>query len=71
MSYQVKTCDPLTGRKLWAVTDCKPCEGRGRVWYPGCGDSAATCSACDGAGEIAKSRDLDVDGNAIGPWRSE
>tara|TARA_Y100001938_G_scaffold147041_1_gene227342 strand:+ start:1801 stop:2022 length:222 start_codon:yes stop_codon:yes gene_type:complete len=70
--YEFITNDPADGKQLWRVTECKTCEGRGRIWYPGCGDSAATCQECDGAGEVGKYRKIDFrTGKPYGPWRSD
>ena len=38
----------------WNLSDCRACDGSGRVWYPGCGDGDTPCSACDGVGQLAK-----------------
>jgi DnaJ-class molecular chaperone len=72
MTYETTTHDPILGRRLWRVTDCKPCDGRGEVWHAGCGDGAATCSACDGAGQIGKYRDIDpTTDKPYGPWQCD
>ncbi len=70
LTYEIKTSDPLLGRKLWRVSPCKDCEGRGHIWYAGCGDQAATCRGCDGAGETGRYRDCDLNGTPYGPWRT-
>ena len=58
------------GDKLWRITECKACEGRGTVWYPGCDGAPAECSRCDGFGETAKFKRLDKDGKPFGHWRT-
>lgn len=40
------------GRKF-EVIDCPDCRD-GEVWYPGCGDQAATCRTCEGVGQIER-----------------
>tara|TARA_R110002051_G_scaffold246741_1_gene306370 strand:+ start:401 stop:616 length:216 start_codon:yes stop_codon:yes gene_type:complete len=70
--HEFTTHDPIEGRQLWRVTDCTPCEGRGRIWYQGCGDSDATCSTCDGAGQIGKYRKIDFKtGKPYGQWLTD
>ena len=32
------------------VPDCKVCDGKGRAWHPGCGDTDEPCSDCNGTG---------------------
>ena len=37
--------------------DCRSCDGKGRVWYPGCGDTDTACSACNGTGYEEQTND--------------
>mgnify|MGYP003644220299 CR=1 FL=1 len=38
------------------VVDCKTCNGKGRLWYPGCGDTDTACDDCDGVGQVLKKK---------------
>ena len=70
MSVTTYTTRCPHGDKLWRITECKACEGRGTVWYPGCDGAPAECSRCDGFGETATFKRLDKDGKPFGAWRT-
>jgi DnaJ-class molecular chaperone len=40
-----KDLEPVT-----ATPDCNTCDGKGRIWYPGCGDTDTPCDDCNGTG---------------------
>jgi len=43
---------------VWTFKPCKVCEGTGRRWHAGCGDSDTTCANCDGHGETVTRRTI-------------
>ena len=63
--YIERNCN---GDKLWRVGRCSNCNGKGRQWYPGCDDGAASCNGCEGMGQVGKFRWLDKNGEPHGPW---
>jgi len=60
-------------------TDCPTCSGRGRVWYPGCGESDVECGNCYGDGFVSEGDwdddwedpRLDLDAEPLIPEKSE
>lgn len=54
MKYRVTELDPLLGKEVWEIEDCKGCNGKGRIWYPGCDDNTDQCYPCEGTGMIAR-----------------
>jgi DnaJ-class molecular chaperone len=68
MTYETIERDPVLGARLWRVSDCTACNGTGKDWHPGCGDAAATCRTCDGDGQVAKFKWLDINNKPYGAW---
>jgi len=57
--YDVYPYEVTENGKLYTYTKCTSCDGTGREWFEGCGDTDYPCDDCDGHGARETIRNID------------